>query len=169
MWQGKEAPHLHTPGPPLPCTSKGPPLPCMPSMLPLLSGHTNMACAHVRGRRRPSRLTYTPALHIVCVTAVACMQVPEGGGVPLTPRPALPCPALHGVHPAVAARACMCQGEEVSFSRHIQPSGSSAAGEATFQSVYKINDRAVSWDTYSQRLSTFGIRVKIRNFLVFQV
>ncbi|KAF5833721.1 hypothetical protein DUNSADRAFT_9919 [Dunaliella salina] len=58
------------------------------------------------------------------------------------------------------------EGEEVSFSRHIQPS--SSAGDANYQSVYKINDRAVSWDAYCQRLSAFGIRVKVRNFLVFQ-
>jgi chromosome segregation ATPase len=59
-------------------------------------------------------------------------------------------------------------GQEVVFSRHIQPS-SGAAQNMTFQSVYRINGRHVSWDAYSQQLSTHGIHVKIRNFLVFQV
>lgn len=57
--------------------------------------------------------------------------------------------------------------EEVVFSRHIQPSSSES--DAAYQSVYKINGRTVTWEAYSTRLSGFGILVKVRNFLVFQV
>lgn len=59
------------------------------------------------------------------------------------------------------------EGEEVHFSRVIQPSSSEAG--ATYTSVYKINERVVSWDAYSKRLAGYGILVKVRNFLVFQV
>lgn len=59
------------------------------------------------------------------------------------------------------------EGEEVCFSRHIQPSGSDP--DASFSSVYKIDDKTVTWEAYSQRLGSFGILVKVRNFLVFQV
>jgi energy-coupling factor transporter ATP-binding protein EcfA2 len=58
-------------------------------------------------------------------------------------------------------------GGEVTFARVIQPSGSDA--DAAYQSVYKIDDRTVTWDAYVQRLGTYGILVKARNFLVFQV
>ncbi|KAF8072553.1 SMC1 [Scenedesmus sp. PABB004] len=57
-------------------------------------------------------------------------------------------------------------GEEVAFSRVIQPSGGDAGGG--YASVYKIDDRAVTWDAYSRRLAGYGILVKVRNFLVFQ-
>eukprot|EP00899_Mesostigma_viride_P028674 jgi/Mesvir1/8992/Mv25967-RA.2 len=50
-------------------------------------------------------------------------------------------------------------GEELHFYR-----GISAAGV----SDYKINDRAVSWDAYNDKLKSLGILVKARNFLVFQ-
>lgn len=59
------------------------------------------------------------------------------------------------------------EGEEVHFSRVIQPSGSDSG--TTYTSVYKINDRVVTWDAYSKRLAGYGILVKVRNFLVFQV
>lgn len=59
------------------------------------------------------------------------------------------------------------EGEEVHFSRVIQPS--SAEQTATYSSVYKVNDKVVTWDAYSKRLAGFGILVKVRNFLVFQV
>jgi energy-coupling factor transporter ATP-binding protein EcfA2 len=59
------------------------------------------------------------------------------------------------------------EGEEVHFSRVIQPSSSDP--NATYASVYKINDRVVTWDAYSKRLAGYGILVKVRNFLVFQV
>uniref|UniRef100_A0A383VHM8 Structural maintenance of chromosomes protein n=1 Tax=Tetradesmus obliquus TaxID=3088 RepID=A0A383VHM8_TETOB len=58
------------------------------------------------------------------------------------------------------------EGEEVHFSRVIQPS--SAEQTATYSSVYKVNDKVVTWDGYSKRLAGFGILVKVRNFLVFQ-
>lgn len=58
-------------------------------------------------------------------------------------------------------------GEEVHFCRVIQPS--SAEATATYSSVYKINDRVVSWDAYCKKLAGYGILVKVRNFLVFQV
>ncbi|WIA08402.1 hypothetical protein OEZ85_007840 [Tetradesmus obliquus] len=58
------------------------------------------------------------------------------------------------------------EGEEVHFSRVIQPS--SAEQTATYSSVYKVNDKVVTWDAYSKRLAGFGILVKVRNFLVFQ-
>jgi structural maintenance of chromosome 1 len=57
--------------------------------------------------------------------------------------------------------------EEVHFTRAIQPSSADAA--ASFSSVYKIDDRVVTWDAYSKRLARYGILVKVRNFLVFQV
>ena len=65
---------------------------------------------------------------------------------------------------------CVClvdDGEEVHFVRGIV--SSSAAEDATYQSQYKINDRIVSLDAYTTKLKTFGILVKARNFLVFQV
>lgn len=58
-------------------------------------------------------------------------------------------------------------GEEIQFCRVIQPS--SAEATATYSSVYKINDRVVTWDAYSKKLAGYGILVKVRNFLVFQV
>jgi hypothetical protein len=58
-------------------------------------------------------------------------------------------------------------GDEVTFARVIQPSGADA--DAAYQSVYKIDDRTVTWDAYAARLGGFGILVKARNFLVFQV
>ncbi|KAG1680336.1 hypothetical protein FOA52_015426 [Chlamydomonas sp. UWO 241] len=58
-------------------------------------------------------------------------------------------------------------GEEVAFSRHVQPAGGEGS-DAQFHSVYKINGRTVTWDAYSTRLSSQGILVKVRNFLVFQ-
>ncbi len=61
---------------------------------------------------------------------------------------------------------CTDEGDKVTFGRHIQPSG---ADGASFQSVYRINDRTVTWEAYSQKLGSFGILVKVRNFLVFQV
>lgn len=57
-------------------------------------------------------------------------------------------------------------GEEIAFSRHIQPSSSDP--EAAHQSVYKINSKTVTWEAYSTKLGSFGILVKVRNFLVFQ-
>lgn len=60
-------------------------------------------------------------------------------------------------------------GEEVTFSRVIQPSGGAAAdGGDAYQSVYKVDGRTVTWDAYASRLGGFGILVKARNFLVFQ-
>jgi structural maintenance of chromosome 1 len=56
--------------------------------------------------------------------------------------------------------------EQVSFSRHIQPSTSEP--DAPHLSYYKINDKTVTWETYSSKLSSFGVLVKVRNFLVFQ-
>eukprot|EP00033_Pygsuia_biforma_P002257 GCRY01002501.1.p1 GENE.GCRY01002501.1~~GCRY01002501.1.p1 ORF type:complete len:1250 (+),score=240.32 GCRY01002501.1:83-3832(+) len=35
-------------------------------------------------------------------------------------------------------------------------------------SEYRVNEKIVSWDTYDKKLSSFGILVKSRNFLVFQ-
>lgn len=58
-------------------------------------------------------------------------------------------------------------GEEVHFCRVIQPANAQAT--ATYSSVYKINDRVVSWEAYSKKLAGYGILVKVRNFLVFQV
>lgn len=33
----------------------------------------------------------------------------------------------------------------------------------------QINDRTVPWEAYSTKLAGYGILVKVRNFLVFQV
>ncbi len=58
-------------------------------------------------------------------------------------------------------------GEEVHFSRLIQPVGSDP--DVTYQSAYKINSKSVTWEAYAAKLGSFGILVKVRNFLVFQV
>lgn len=59
------------------------------------------------------------------------------------------------------------EGEEVTFCRVITPSGTSE--DATYQSQYRLNDRNVGWEAYNEKLTTFNILVKARNFLVFQV
>lgn len=51
-------------------------------------------------------------------------------------------------------------GEELEFARTITSSGSSE---------YKINNKAVTWDSYNSTMKSLGILVKARNFLVFQV
>ena len=56
--------------------------------------------------------------------------------------------------------------EEIHFTRSIVPT---SASETTFQSQYKIDGRTVTWDAYNAKLKSFGILVKARNFLVFQV
>lgn len=55
-------------------------------------------------------------------------------------------------------------GEAVEFSRHIVPSGGDS-----FSSQYRIDGHNVTWDVYNEKLVGFGILVKARNFLVFQV
>jgi hypothetical protein len=42
-------------------------------------------------------------------------------------------------------------------------------GEETYTSQYAVNERTVSWAAYEDKLKSFGILVKARNFLVFQV
>lgn len=59
------------------------------------------------------------------------------------------------------------EGEEVQFTRAIVPS--SASGDATYASQYKINNKTISWDAYNNKLKSYGILVQARNFLVFQV
>lgn len=54
-------------------------------------------------------------------------------------------------------------GEEVAFTRAIQRS----SGDA-YSSVYKLDGRIVSAEAYNQRLESYGILVRARNFLVFQ-
>ena len=39
----------------------------------------------------------------------------------------------------------------------------------THSSVYRVNGRQSSWDAYDTKLRSFGIFVKARNSLVFQV
>lgn len=56
-------------------------------------------------------------------------------------------------------------GATISFTRAI---ASGRAGE-TYVSIYSIDDKQVAWGAYEAKLSTFGILVKARNFLVFQV
>jgi structural maintenance of chromosome 1 len=56
-------------------------------------------------------------------------------------------------------------GQEIHFTRAIQPGG----GNNSYQSVYRIDGRQVTLEAYTSRLGSFGILVKIRNFLVFQV
>lgn len=58
-------------------------------------------------------------------------------------------------------------GTETHFTRVIAPASNSA--DATFQSQYKLNSKAVSWEAYNKQLKSFNILVKARNFLVFQV
>ncbi len=52
------------------------------------------------------------------------------------------------------------------FQRSIVPS--SAGDDATYSSQYRIDGRVVTWEAYKDKLGTFGILVKARNFLVFQ-
>ena len=51
------------------------------------------------------------------------------------------------------------EGEEIFFSRHITASGT---GE------YRVDGRVCTAEEYAERLKTYGILVKARNFLVFQ-
>ncbi|GIL86373.1 hypothetical protein Vretimale_11686 [Volvox reticuliferus] len=55
---------------------------------------------------------------------------------------------------------------ELTFSRVIMPTSSDP--DAAFKSEYRIDDRTVTWEAYSNRLASLGILVKVRNFLVFQ-
>ena len=59
------------------------------------------------------------------------------------------------------------QGDDIVFQRSIVPSG--AGADATYSSQYRIDQRVVTWEAYKDKLGTFGILVKARNFLVFQV
>lgn len=54
--------------------------------------------------------------------------------------------------------------DDTSFQRTIVMGRSSD----TYTSQYAINERTVSWAAYEEKLKTFGILVKARNFLVFQ-
>ncbi len=54
--------------------------------------------------------------------------------------------------------------DDTSFQRTII----SGRGTDTYTSQYAINGRSVSWAAYEEKLKTFGILVKARNFLVFQ-
>lgn len=56
------------------------------------------------------------------------------------------------------------EGGLVEFSRHIVP-----AGADNYSSQYRVDGENVGWDAYNERLKGFGILVKARNFLVFQV
>lgn len=58
-------------------------------------------------------------------------------------------------------------GEQTKFSRVITPSSSSA--DALYTSQYRVNGRTVTAEAYTRKLESFGILVKARNFLVFQV
>lgn len=55
--------------------------------------------------------------------------------------------------------------EDSSFQRSIVQS----RGSEAYASHYAIDGRTVSWAAYEDKLKTFGILVKARNFLVFQV
>ena len=61
---------------------------------------------------------------------------------------------------------CAEQGDDIVFQRSIVPS--SAGDDATYSSQYRIDGRVVTWEAYKDKLGTFGILVKARNFLVFQ-
>ena len=53
----------------------------------------------------------------------------------------------------------------ISFKRSIIPNRSSDG----FTSSYAIDEQTVTWTKYEEKLKSFGILVKARNFLVFQV
>jgi len=42
-------------------------------------------------------------------------------------------------------------------------------GEEEYVSQYAVDDKTVTWGAYEDKLKSFGILVKARNFLVFQV
>ena len=56
-------------------------------------------------------------------------------------------------------------GNVTTFQRSI----SQAAGKGNYVSVYAINEATVTWAGYEEKLKSFGILIKARNFLVFQV
>ena len=56
-------------------------------------------------------------------------------------------------------------GNVTTFQRSI----SQAAGKGNYVSVYAINEATVTWASYEEKLKSFGILIKARNFLVFQV
>jgi structural maintenance of chromosome 1 len=60
------------------------------------------------------------------------------------------------------------EGGEVRFERAIAPSGGGAGGDA-YASAYKLDGRPVAAEAYHARLESYGILVRARNFLVFQV
>eukprot|EP00976_Prorocentrum_cordatum_P112950 1195620-Prorocentrum_minimum.AAC.4 len=51
-------------------------------------------------------------------------------------------------------------GEEIHFQRTITPGGNTG---------YHLNGKSCTWDQYNAKLMSFGVIVKARNFLVFQV
>ena len=57
-------------------------------------------------------------------------------------------------------------GDEIAFTRNIV---SSKASDTSYHSQYQIDGRTVTWEAYNAKLKSFGILVKARNFLVFQV
>lgn len=150
-------PHLHTPSPP-PSSHNCPAHPPHPPLQVNFSRHiqpssasataevglTPTAAARGEGPRGPrSALSPSTAARLhLCITALLHSHCPQGR-------------ARHSL--ANFALLVWCAQE---LARQ---------GAAGYQSVYRINDRHVSWDAYCQRLGTFGIRVKVRNFLVFQV
>lgn len=81
---------------------------------------------------------------------------------------------LHSNGTQAAAKRCVVRlvyepstGEEIIFSRAIVPSSNSS--NATYSSQYRIDSQQVSADAYNDRLMSFNVLVKARNFLVFQV
>ena len=58
-------------------------------------------------------------------------------------------------------------GVRVDFCRAILPT--STHPDASYTSEYRIDEETVSLDVYLNRLQSYGVLTKARNFLVFQV
>lgn len=58
-------------------------------------------------------------------------------------------------------------GEMVQFTRTIH--AASAHDGSVYSSQYRVNGTTVSMEAYNKKLESYGILVKARNFLVFQV
>ncbi len=59
------------------------------------------------------------------------------------------------------------EGHTIRFTRTIH--ASYAQENPAYSSQYRINDTTVSMEAYNKKLESYGILVKARNFLVFQV
>ena len=72
----------------------------------------------------------------------------------------------HATHGGVKLVYEQSDGQRIEFSRGIVPSRPSPDGHYT--SEYRIDGQVATAEAYLQRLQSYGVLVKARNFLVFQ-